>query len=128
MPKSLVESHPFTPLGPYSHAVTAGGQVFISATPGVDPATGQMAGSDAYSQTRQTLLNIQAMLAAAGASLDDIVHAQVNLLDIADFAEMNRAYAEFFIEPYPARSVVAVAGLPKQGARLTMNAIAVLAK
>lgn len=100
--------------------------MFISATPGVDPATGQLAGPDAYSQTRQTLKNVEAMLAAADASLDDVVHVQVNMLDVAEFAEMNRAYAEMFSEPYPARTVIGVAALPKPGARLTMNVIAVL--
>ena len=126
MPNIYVETNLFPPIGPYSHAVKAGGQVFISGTPGVDPATGQLAGPDAYTHTRQTLRNIEAMLAAANASLDDVVHIQVNLVDIADFAEMNRAYAEQFSEPYPARTVIGVAALPKPGARLTINAIAVL--
>lgn len=103
----------------------AGGQVFISGTPGVDPDTGQLAGSDAYLQTQQILKNFQSMLASAGATLDDIVHVQVNLVNVTDFAEMNRAYAEFFAEPYPARTVIAIAALPKPGALLTMNAIAV---
>jgi 2-iminobutanoate/2-iminopropanoate deaminase len=126
MPRSLVESHLFQPIGPYSHAVVAGGQVFISGTPGVDPNTGQLAGNDAYLQTQQVLKNFQSMLAAANATLDDIVHVQVNLVNVADFAEMNRAYAEFFAEPYPARTVIGIASLPKAGALLTMNAIAVL--
>ncbi|WP_342115909.1 RidA family protein [Pseudoduganella sp. OTU4001] len=126
MPRTLVNSDLFPPIGPYSHAVKAGGQVFVAATPGVDPATGQLAGPDAYTQTRQTLKNIAAMLASADASLQDVVHMQVNLVDVADFAEMNRAYAEFFTEPYPARSVIGVAALPKPGAVLTINAIAVL--
>lgn len=126
MPRTLVEVDLFPPIGPYSHAVKAGGQVFISATPGVDPATGQMAGPDVYTQTRQTLKNIQAMLVAANASLDDLVHVQVNLVDVTDFAEMNRAYAEFFSEPYPARTVIEISALPKPGALLTMNAIAVV--
>ncbi|MTW11829.1 RidA family protein [Pseudoduganella eburnea] len=126
MPRTLIDSTLFAPIGPYSHAVKAGGQVFISGTPGVDPATGQLAGPDAFTQTRQTLKNIEAMLAAADASLDDVVHIQVNLADVAEFAEMNRAYAEMFSEPYPARTVIGVAALPKPGARLTMNVIAVL--
>lgn len=126
MPRSLVPSNLFPPIGPYSHAVTAGGQVFISGTPGVDPATGQLAGDDAYSQTLQILKNFQTMLAAAEATLDDLVHVQVNLVNVADFAEMNRAYASFFDPPYPARTVVAIAALPKPGALLTMNAVGVL--
>jgi len=126
MPRLAVPSKLFEPIGPYSHAVVAGGQVFISGTPGVDPKTGLFPGTDAYSQTRQTLRNIRAMLEAAGASLDDVVHVQVNLANVNDFPEMNRAYAEFFAEPYPARTVIGVAALPKPGALLTLSAVAVL--
>lgn len=126
MPRLLVQSHLFQPIGPYSHAVVAGGQVFISGTPGVDPNTGQLAGEDAYLQTHQILKNFQSILASADATLDDVVHVQVNLVNVADFSEMNRAYAEFFAEPYPARTVIGIAALPKPGALLTMNAIAVL--
>jgi 2-iminobutanoate/2-iminopropanoate deaminase len=128
MPKSLVQSHLFPPIGPYSHAVVAGGQVFISGTPGIDPSTGQLAGNNAYLQTKQILKNFQSILASADALLNDIVHVQVNLVNVADFSEMNRAYAEFFTEPYPARTVFGIAALPKPGALLTMNAIAVLEK
>ncbi len=126
MPRALIQSDLFEPIGPYSHAVKAGNQVFISGTPGVNPANGQLAGPYAYEQTRQVLTNIQDLLHAAGATLDDIVHIQVNLVDVSDFAEMNRAYAEFFSEPYPARTVIGIAALPKPGALLTMNAVAVL--
>jgi len=115
----------YEPIGPYSHAVIAGGQIFISGTAGIDPATGALAGEDTYSQTRQVLRNIQSILGAAGATLDDIAYLQVNLLDMADFSEMNRAYAEFFSEPYPARAVLGVSALPKSGALLTMSAIVV---
>ncbi len=126
MPRSLVQTSLFPPIGPYSHAVVAGGQVFISGTPGVDPATGQLAGDDAYRQSKQILKNFQAMLESAGGTLDDIVNVQVNLVNVDDFHEMNRAYAEFFAEPYPARAVLAIAALPKPGALMTMSAIAVL--
>ena len=128
MPRSRVELNLYEPIGPYSHAVIGEGQVFISGTAGVDPTTGALAGADAYVQTRQVLKNIQAILSAAGSTFDDIVHVQVNLLKVADFAEMNRAYAEFFSEPYPARTVIGVAALPKPGALLTMNAVAVRKK
>lgn len=126
MPRSRVEVELYEPIGPYSHAVVAGGQLFISGTAGVDPNTRALAGEDAYAQTRQVLRNIQSILGAAGATLDDITHIQVNLLNIADFSEMNRAYAEFFAEPYPARTVLGVSALPKPGALLSMNAVAVL--
>ena len=94
----------------------------------MDPKTGELAGEDAYAQTRQVLRNIQSILAATGATLDDVVHVQVHLLNMADFPEMNRAYAEFFSEPYPARTVFGVSALPKSGALLTMSAAAVRRK
>jgi len=125
MSRSLVQLKLYEPIGPYSHAVVAGDQIFISGTAGIDPKTGVLAGESAYAQAQQVLRNIQAILAAAGATLDDIAHIQVNVLDMADFSEMNRAYAEFFSEPYPARTVLGVSALPKPGALLTMNAVAV---
>ena len=124
MPRSQIQLELYEPIGPYSHAVVAGGQLFISATAGVDPNSGALAGDDVYAQTRQVLENIQSIIVAAGATLDDIVYLQVNLLNMADFTEMNRAYAEFFSEPYPARTVLGVSALPKPGALLTMNAVA----
>jgi 2-iminobutanoate/2-iminopropanoate deaminase len=125
MPRSRVQVSLYEPIGPYSHAVESGAHLFISGTAGVDPATGTLAGSDVYAQTRQVLKNIGSILGAAGATFADVVHVQVNLLHMTDFQEMNRAYAEFFMEPYPARTVIGVAELPKPGALLTVNAIAV---
>ena len=124
MPRSRVPVSLYEPIGPYSHAVVAGTSIFISGTAGVDPETSSLA-DNAYAQTRQVLRNLQSILRAADATLDDIVHVQVNLLNMTDFPEMNRAYAELFSEPYPARTVVGVAALPKAGALLTVNAIAV---
>jgi 2-iminobutanoate/2-iminopropanoate deaminase len=124
--KSPVPVELYAPLGPYSHAVVAGGLLYISATAGVDPVTGALAGPDAYAQARQVLTNFRSILAGAGATLDDLAHVQVHLVRMADFAEMNRAYAEFFAEPYPARTVIATPELPKPGAVVTMNAVAVL--
>ena len=72
MPRSRVKLELYEPIGPYSHAVVAGGQIFISGTAGIDPTTGALAGEDTYSQTRQVLRNIQSILGAAGATLDDI--------------------------------------------------------
>lgn len=125
MPRQLIQSKLFTPIGPYSHAVRIGSQIFISGTPGIDPATGHIAGTDAYHQARQALSNIRDMLKSANATLDDIGHVQINLVNVNDFAEMNRAYAEFFSDPYPARTVIGIAALPKPGVLLTMNAVAV---
>ncbi len=126
MNRTAVNTALFEPIGPYSHAVRAGHQVFVSGTPGVDPATGQLAGPGVYEQTVQAVRNVLALVAGAGGTERDIAHVQVNLVDVADFAEMNRAYAEHFTRPYPARTVIGIAALPKPGARLTLNAVAVL--
>lgn len=126
MSRSVVDSALFDPIGPYSHAVRAGHQVFVSGTPGVDPGTGQLSGPGAYEQTVQAIRNVLALVQAAGATERDIAHVQVNLVNVADFAEMNRAYAEHFTQPYPARTVIGITALPKPGARLTLNAVAVL--
>lgn len=111
----------FEPIGPYSHLTKAGPFISISGTPGVDPATGQMAGTDACSQARQIVKNFRAMLAEVGATLDDVMHVHVFLKQVGDFQEMNRAYAEVFGAHRPARTVICVADLPKQGALMTMN-------
>lgn len=126
MSRARVETTLFEPIGPYSHAVRAGNQVFVSGTPGVDPATGQLAGPGVYEQTVQAIRNVLALVQAAGGTERDIAHVQVNLVNVADFAEMNRAYAEHFTQPYPARTVIGIAALPKLGALLTLNAVAVI--
>jgi len=126
MHRSRVQLELYEPIGPYSHAVVVGDQLFISGTAGVVSDTGALAGDDVSAQTRHVLKNIQCILSAADATFDDVVHVQVNLLHMTDFSEMNRAYAEFFAEPYPARTVLGVSALPKPGALLTMNAVAVL--
>ena len=112
-------------LGAYSQGVKANGFVFVSGQLGIDPATGELAGADAYSQARQIVRNFRNMLAAVGGTLEDVLHVHVYLKDCADFAEMNRAYAEEFGTHRPARTVIGVADLPKPGARMTMNLTAV---
>ena len=119
--ETLTPASMFEPIGPYSHLSKAGPFISISGTPGVNPATGQMAGIDAYSQARQIVRNFRAMLAEAGATLNDVMHVHVFLKRVEDFAEMNRAYAEEFGNHRPARTVICVADLPKQGALMTMN-------
>jgi 2-iminobutanoate/2-iminopropanoate deaminase len=116
----------FEPIGPYDHVARAGNFIMISATPGIDGATGDFTGPDAYSQAKQIVKNFRLMLAECGAELTDVLHVQVFLKDVADFQEMNRAYAEEFGSHRPARSVVAVADLPKKGALMTMNLTAVV--
>jgi 2-iminobutanoate/2-iminopropanoate deaminase len=111
----------FEPIGPYSHLTKVGPLISISGTPGVDPATAQMAGPDAYSQAQQIVKNFAAMLTEVGATLDDVMHVHVFLKHVGDFQEMNRAYAEEFGTHRPARTVICVADLPKQGALMTMN-------
>ncbi len=126
MSRMCVDATLFDPIGPYSHAVRAGNQVFVSGTPGVDPVTGQLAGPGVYEQTVQAVRNALALVQAAGATERNIAHVQVNLVNVADFVEMNRAYAEHFTQPYPARTVIGIAALPKPGALLTLNAVAVI--
>lgn len=100
-------------IGPYSQAVEAGGFIFVSGQLPINPATGDFAGSDIGTQTRQSLANVEAILREAGFSMQDVVKATVFLDDMADFGEMNSVYNSFFDEPYPARAAVAVETLPK---------------
>jgi 2-iminobutanoate/2-iminopropanoate deaminase len=116
-----------TPIGPYSHVARVGDLITIGGTAGVDPATGELAEGDVTSQTRQILRNFAVMLAAVGSDLEHVVHVDVYLLDIADFAAMNAAYVEAFGEHRPARTAIGVAALPKAGAVVTMGLTAVVA-
>ena len=111
----------FAPIGPYSHMTKAGPFICISGTPGVDPATGELAGNEAYTQARQIVRNFRQMLVAVGGTLEDVMHVHVFLKNCDDFSEMNRAYAEEFGDYRPARTVIGVADLPKKGALMTMN-------
>ena len=100
-------------IGPYSQAVNASNMVFTSGQIPIDPQTGVFAEGGIKEQTRQSLKNIQAILEAAGLSMRQVVKTTVFLADMNDFADMNSVYAEFFAEPFPARSAVAVKTLPK---------------
>ena len=95
------------PAGPYSHGVVAGGFLFTAGSGPQDPATGEVVAGGVYEQTQQVLRNIQKVLATSGATMDDVakVTAHLEHLD-RDFAEYNRAYAEFFTAPYPVRTTV----------------------
>jgi 2-iminobutanoate/2-iminopropanoate deaminase len=119
--QTLTPDNVMTPIGPYSHIAQAGPFIALSATAGVDPQTGQLAGPDTYTQARQILQALRSMLTAVGAQLEQVLHVNVFLLHMEDFEEMNRAYVETFTGHRPARTVVGVAALPKPGARLTMN-------
>ena len=113
------------PIGPYSHIARVGQFITIGATAGIDPATGELAGADVSSQTRQILDAFEIMLASVGSDLDHVIHINIFLADMDDFAEMNTAYAEKLGERRPARTTIAVTGLPKKGALLTMNLTAI---
>jgi 2-iminobutanoate/2-iminopropanoate deaminase len=100
-------------IGPYSQAIQVGNLIYTSGQIPIDPATGQLVEGGIKEQTRQSLSNIQAILQEAGLTMASVVKTTVFMADMADFAEMNSVYAEFFTEPYPARSAVAVKTLPK---------------
>ena len=119
--ETITPSGMFTPIGPYSHISRVGPFITISGTPGVNPATSKMSSDDAYSQSKQIVQNFRQMLADVGASLNDVMHVHVFLKRVEDFQEMNRAYAEEFGAHLPARTVICVNDLPKQGALMTMN-------
>ena len=110
-------------IGPYSQGIAAGETVYVSGQLPLDPATGAFPEGIA-AQTAQSLKNIQAILAQQGMTLANVVKTTVFLADINDFAEINKVYGEFFTQPYPARSAVQVAKLPKD-APLEIECIAV---
>ena len=110
-------------IGPYSQGVAADNLLFVSGQLPIDPATGVFAGEDIEVQTRQSLMNIRAILEANGMTMANVVKTTVLLQDIGEFARMNGVYAEFFTEPYPARAAFQVAALPK-AAKVEIEAIA----
>lgn len=122
-----VVSTPSAPgaIGPYSQAVIAPPLVFTAGQIPIVPATGQLAGDDIRSQTRQALTNVSEILRAAGASLDRVVKTTVFMKDLAEFQSMNEVYAEFFPSSPPARSTVEVARLPRD-VRVEIEAIAIV--
>lgn len=113
-------------IGPYSQGISASGRfLFTAGQIALDPRTGQVVEGDIKTQTRQVLNNIKAILASAGAGLEDVVKTTVFLQDIGEFAGMNEVYAEFFVTRPPARSTVEVARLPRE-VKVEIEAIAVL--
>ena len=110
-------------IGPYSQAVRAGDFLYVSGQLPIDPATGKFAGEDITAQTRQALLNIGAILRAAGMDYSDVVKVTVLLQDIGDFVAMNEEYAKFFTTDCPARAAYQVAALPK-AALIEIEAVA----
>ena len=110
-------------IGPYSQAIQVGNLVYTSGQIPIDPSTGTFAEGGIKEQTRQSLSNVKAILEEAGLSMSNVVKTTVFMADMGDFAEMNAVYAEFFTEPYPARSAVAVKTLPK-GALVEIEVVA----
>ena len=110
-------------IGPYSQAIQVGNLVYTSGQIPIDPATGAFAEGGIKEQTRQSLTNVKAILNEAGLDLNNVVKTTVFMADMNDFADMNAVYAEFFSEPYPARSAVAVKTLPK-GALVEIEVVA----
>ena len=112
-----------TAIGPYSSALRAGQLLFVSGQVPFDPATGAMVEGDIAAHTRRVLLNIGALLEAGGLSFRDVARTTVFLADMNDFAAMNEVYRTFFAEPFPARSTVQAARLPRD-ARIEIDVIA----
>ena len=128
MPSKVEYSTPantMAPIGPYSHIAKVGQFVTIGATAGVDPKTKELVGPDIASQTKQILDMFETMLKSVGSDLDHIMHINVFLADMDDFSTMNAAYVEKLGQRRPARTAIAVNGLPKPGALITMNLTAV---
>lgn len=121
--KPIVTSAAPAAIGPYSQAIEVNGFVYASGQLPIDPATGAFQEGGVQEQTRQSLLNVKAILEEAGLTLANVVKTTVYLADMGDFAAMNEIYSQFFSQPFPARSAVAVKALPK-GALVEVEVIA----
>ena len=121
--KAIASNNAPAAIGPYSQAIEANGFVYASGQLPIDPATGAFPEGGIKEQTRQSLLNAQAILREAGLELSNVVKTTVLLADIADFGAMNEVYSTFFSQPYPARSAFVVKDLPK-GALVEIECIA----
>ena len=99
-------------IGPYSHSVWAGDLLYLSGQTPIDPATMKLIGGDVETQTHRVFDNLELVLQDAGLALGDVIKCNVYLTDMANFPAMNAAYQKRFARPYPARTTVAVAGLP----------------
>lgn len=124
MRESFSSPHLPPPVGPFSPAVSGPGDaIYLSGQVGTDPATGTLAEGGVAAQTERALRNLQAVLQAAGRTLDDVVRVGVYLTDMGDFAAMNEVYGGFFSRPYPARTTIGVAALPL-GAKVEIDLVA----
>jgi len=118
VPKTLAP-----PVGPFSQGIRMNGLLFLSGQVGLEPATGKLVPGGIRAETEQVLRNLAAVLEAAGKTFADVVRAGVYLTDIGDFSAMNAVYEKQFIQPYPARTTIAVAALPL-GARVEIDLVA----
>lgn len=116
-PVTVLAADAPAPVGPYAQAVRGGRAVYLSGQIGIDPATGALVEGGIRAEARRALRNLDAVLRAGGLQRDDVVRAEVYLVDIADYADLNAEYSEFFGAHTPARTCVAVAALPG-GARV----------
>ncbi|MGA2296747.1 MAG: RidA family protein [FCB group bacterium] len=112
------------PIGPYSQAIQAGNTLYLSGQIAIDSTTGQIIAGDIKQEAEQVLKNIKAVLNEAGYEMSDIVKTTIYLTDLNNFADVNKVYASFFKEKFPARETVQVAALPKK-ARVEISVIAV---
>jgi 2-iminobutanoate/2-iminopropanoate deaminase len=112
------------PVGPYSPGMMLERLVFVSGQGAIDPSTGKLAGADVATQTEQCLKNVQAILQAAGSSLQHVLRCGVFLLDMREFAQMNEVYARMFGAHRPARTTIQAAALPGEGLRVEIDCIA----
>jgi 2-iminobutanoate/2-iminopropanoate deaminase len=121
---SRLALNPSRPIGPYSGGIVAGPTLFASGQIGVDPRTNEIVEGGTPAQVKQALVNVGAVLRSGNLDYRDVVSATVYLADMADYDVMNKVYAGFFREPYPARTTVAVKDLPR-GAKVEISVIAV---
>ena len=126
MPRQPIHSdHAPAAIGPYSQAVRAGNTVYLSGQIPLDPASGALVEGDIATQARRAFDNLKAVCAAAGGTMDDIVRVGLYLTDLSQFGEVNAVMAEYFSQPYPARSTIEVSALPR-GARFEVDAVMAL--
>ncbi len=123
MLEKILTANAPAPIGPYNQAIRAGDFVFCSGQIPLDPATGELVGGDIAAQTHQVMKNVAAVLEAAAATFANVVKTTIFLIDMNDFAAVNAAYGAYFTDVAPARSTVAVAGLPR-GSRVEIEVIA----
>ena len=124
MPKKQIQTENApSAIGPYSQAVRVGKWIFTAGQIPIEPKTGNMVSGHIKEKTRQVMENIKAILEAGGAKMDDVVKSTIYMTNLQDFSAVNEVYGEYFKEPYPARSTVQAAALPK-GVSIEIDVVA----